>query len=400
MSTTEIASRVNALGTAWEQFKSVNDRRLQEVERKGSADPLTLDQLHNINHAMGNYKERLDRMETAMVRPTLGGGSALMTDPLTQEHKNAFCSYLRKGVEGDLPKLEAKALSVGSDPDGGYLVTATMSERIVKIVNETSPMRQLARVETISSDSLELIEDTQDFAAGWTTETGAVTTTDTPQLGKKVITLYELYAQPKATQKLIDDSSVDIEMWLSEKLADVFSRKENTAFISGDGSGKPKGILSYAAGTSWGQIEQLESAAGSALIDADSIVNLYYKLKEEYATRATFLMNRSVMQLVRLLKETTTGQYLWQPGLAAGAADTLMGIPVMQAADMPAAALDNLVIAVGDFQSAYQIVDRSGIRVLRDPYTDKPFVNFYTTKRVGGDVVNFEAIKLLKATAS
>lgn len=398
MSMTEIASRVHSLGNAWEQFKSVNDRRLNEIERKGAADPLTMEQLNTINTVIGNYKERLDRVETAMVRPSLGGGSVI-TDPLQAEHKQAFCNYIRKGVEGDLPKLEAKALSVGSDPDGGYLVTSAMSDRIITIVNETSPMRKLARVETISSDSLELIEDTQEFAAGWTTETGTVSVTNTPQLGKKVITAYELYAQPAATTKLIDDSSVDIESWLAEKLADVFSRKENTAFISGDGSGKPKGILSYTAGTSWGQIEQLSTGAGAAIIAADDIVELYYKLKEDYATRATFLMNRSVAQLVRLLKETTTGQYLWQPGLAAGAPDTLMGVPAMQAADMPVAAVNNIVMAVGDFQSAYQIVDRSGIRILRDPFTNKPFVNFYSTKRVGGEVVNSEAIKLLKATA-
>lgn len=398
MSMTEIASRVHSLGNAWEQFKSVNDRRLNEIERKGAADPLTMEQLNTINTVIGNYKERLDRVETAMVRPSLGGGSVI-TDPLQAEHKQAFCNYIRKGVEGDLPKLEAKALSVGSDPDGGYLVTTAMSERIITIVNETSPMRKLARVETISSDSLELIEDTQEFAAGWTTETGTVSVTATPQLGKKVITAYELYAQPAATTKLIDDSSVDIESWLAEKLADVFSRKENTAFISGDGSGKPKGILSYTAGTSWGQIEQLGTGAGAAIIAADDIVELYYKLKEDYATRATFLMNRSVAQLVRLLKETTTGQYLWQPGLAAGAPDTLMGVPAIQAADMPVAAVNNIVMAVGDFQSAYQIVDRSGIRILRDPFTNKPFVNFYSTKRVGGEVVNSEAIKLLKATA-
>ena len=399
MTMTEIASRVNALGSAWEQFKSVNDRRLNEIERKGSADPLTENSLQKINSALTHYKERMDRMETAMVRPGLGG-TALAASPLSGEHKQAFCNYLRKGVEGDLPQLEQKALSVGSDPDGGYLVTPSMSDKIVRTIFETSPMRRIASVETISSDSLELIEDTQDFFAGWTTETSSISSaTTTAQVGKKVIPVHELYAQPKATQKLIDDSSVDIEAWLADKLSDVFSRKENTAFISGDGIGKPRGILTYAAGTAWGQIEQVNSGAGAALVTADSLVALFYALKEDYATRATFLMSRSTAQVVRLLKETTTGQYLWQPSFQAGAPDTLLGVPVVQAADMPAAALNNLVIAVGDFQSAYQIVDRSGIRVLRDPFTDKPFVNFYTTKRVGGDVVNFEAIKLLKATS-
>lgn len=398
MSMTEIASRVNALGSAWEQFKSVNDRRLNEIEKKGGADPLTLDHLSKINTVISNYKERLDRVETAMSRPSAAGSVALPNGVLA-DHKAAFCNYIRKGIEGDLPGLESKALSVGSDPDGGYLVTPTMSEKIVRTVFETSPMRQLASVEVISSDSLELIEDREEFFAGWTSETASVSATASAQIGKKVISVHELYAQPKATQKLIDDSSIDIEAWLGEKLADVFSRKENAAFISGDGIGKPRGILTYTDGTDWGQIEQVDSDADGDKITGDALIALYYSLKEEYATRATFLMNRASVQIVRLLKESTTGQYLWNPGLTVGAPDTLLGVPVMQAADMPNPEDGNLAVAVADFQSAYQIVDRTGIRVLRDPFTDKPFVNFYTTKRVGGDVVNFEAIKLLKITA-
>lgn len=397
MSINDITSRVNALGSAWEQFKSVNDRRLNEIERKGSADPLTSEHLSKISTALSNYKDRLDRVETAMSRPG-ATGTALITDTTMGEHKQAFCNYLRKGIEGDLPGLESKALSVGSDPDGGYLVTPTMSEKIVRTVFETSPMRKLASVEVISSDSLELIEDREEFFAGWTSETASLSATASAQIGKKIIPVHELYAQPKATQKLIDDSSIDIEGWLAEKLSDVFSRKENTAFISGDGIGKPRGILTYTDGTDWGQVEQIDSDAGGDKISGDSLISLYYSLKEAYATRATFLMNRASVQLVRLLKESNTGQYLWNPGLAVGAPDTLLGVPVVQAADMPNPEDGNLAVAVADFASAYQIVDRTGIRVLRDPFTDKPFVNFYTTKRVGGDVVNFEAIKLLKIT--
>jgi HK97 family phage major capsid protein len=273
-----------------------------------------------------------------------------------------------------------------------------MSANIVKIVNEASPMRALASVETISTDALELIQDYDAAGSGWTTETGAVSDSTTPQIGKSSIPVHELYAQPKATQKLVDDSAVDIEAWVAEKVAESFLTKENAAFISGDGSGKPKGILSYAAGTSWGQIQQVNSGT-SAVVTADGLIKLFFALKEDYAQRATFLMNRSVVQAVRLLKETTTDQYLWQPGLAAGAPDTLMGVPVKQATDMPVAAANSLSVAVGDFARAYQIVDRIGIRVLRDPFTEKPFVKFYTTKRVGGDVVNFEALKLLKLAA-
>ena len=256
-------------------------------------------------------------------------------------------------------------------------------------------MRQVASVEEVSSDALEIIEDKDAADAGWTTETGTRSDTTTPQISKKTIPVHELYAQPKATQKLMDDSSIDIESWLAGKLSDIFSRKENTAFISGDGVGKPRGILTYAAGTNWGEIEQINSGV-SGSITADAIVLLTYALKEDYANRASFLMNRAAVQDVRLLKEATTNQYLWQPGLAAGAPDTLLGAPVIQAADMPTPAADSLSIAFGDFGSGYQIVDRTGVRILRDPFTDKPFVKFYTTKRVGGDVTNFEAIKLMK----
>ncbi len=396
MTITEITERVNSLGTAWEQFKQVNDARLAEIERKGSADPLYEEHLSNISNVLDNQKQRMDSLETAISRPAKGAAEHKAGDvPYVSEYKTAFCTYLRKGMDAGLEAFEAKTLSVGSDPDGGYLVTPTMSEKIITIVRETSPMRSVASIETISSDALEILEDTDEAAAGWTTETGSVAETTSPQFGKRNIPVHELYAQPKATQKLVDDSAINIEEWLANKVADVFSRKENTAFISGSGVGQPRGILTYTAGTSWGEIEQVNSGSSGA-VTADGIVNLYYALKEDYAARASFMMNRSVVQAVRLLKEASTNQYLWAPGLASGAPDTLLGVPVIQAADMPVAAANSLSVAVADFAAAYQIVDRTGIRVLRDPFTDKPFIKFYTTKRVGGDVVNFEAIKLQK----
>lgn len=401
MSLTEITERVHTLGNAWEQFKQVNDQRLREIERKGAADPLHMEQLSRINNVLDNQKQRMDVLETAYSRPgkeLVEHKSGMAGNSYVSEYQKAFCNYIRKGMDAGLEELHTKALSVGSDPDGGYMVTPSMSNRIIQLVEDGSPMRRLAAVETISSDSLEILEDYNEAAAGWTTETGAVSDTATPQVGKRVIPVHELYAQPKATQKLVDDSAIDIENWLADKVAAIFARKEGTAFISGTGSGQPKGILTYAAGTAWGQVEQVNSGT-SAIVTADGLVKLYYALKEEYASRSTFLMHRSVTQAVRLLKESTTGQYLWQPGLAAGAPDTLLGVPVAQSADMPVAAASSLSVALADFASAYLIVDRIGIRTLRDPYTDKPFVKFYTTKRVGGDVVNFEAIKLLKLAA-
>lgn len=398
MSMTEIAGQVHQLGNAWEEFKHVNERRLNEIERKGSADPLTTEQLNRINGALDSYRSRIGQVETALTRPHFGvEGKSLMSADVA-EHKAAFCQYIRKGVEDGLSHLEQKALSVGSLPDGGYLVTPQMSEQFAKTAVEISPLRQIANVQIISTDSLDVIQDTASQAAGWTTETSSVNDSSTTQFGKKNIPAHEMYAQPKATQKLIDDASVNIEEWLTGKLVESFAALENAAFINGDGVNKPTGILSYPAGTSAGEIEQINSGA-SGQITEDGLIELFYSLKEDYAARAHFVMSRAAVQQARLLKESSTGQYLWNPGLSAGTPDVLLGAPVMQAAEMEAPDADSLSVAVGDFNAAYQIVDRQGVRILRDPFTDKPFVRFYATKRVGGDVVNFEALKLLKLSA-
>lgn len=395
MTIQEMTERMHSIGNAWEQFKQVNDARLRDLEKKGSADPLYLEHLNKISQTLNQQKSRLDRMETANARPGVELAGSPYKGEMVSEYKSAFVTYLRKGMDAGLEAVQTKALSVGTAADGGYLITPEMSETVVSIINEISPMRELASVQVISSESLDVIEDTQLPGAAWVAETAARSDTTTHQIGKNNISTHEMYAIPKATQKLIDDASVDIEAWLAQKVAEKFAALEATSFISGDGSGKPKGILAYTAGTNFGEIEQLNSGT-SAVVTADSLVKLYYALKDEYAKNATFLMNRSVIQAVRLLKEATTNQYLWQPGLALGAPDTLMGVPVKAAADMPAAAANSLSVAVGDFKRGYLIVDRVGIRTLRDPFTDKPYVKFYTTKRVGGEVVNSEAIKLLK----
>ncbi len=397
MTVSELTDRVHAIGNAWEQFKQVNDARLGDLERKGHADPLYLDHLNKISQTLDNQKSRLDQIETAQARPGVELAGSPVTGEEAGEYKSAFVNYLRKGMDAGLEEFATKALSVGTPVDGGYLVTPQMSEEIVRIINELSPMRELASVERISSDSLDVIEDTELPGANWVGETDARTDTTTHQIDKNNIVAYEMYAIPKATQKLIDDSAVDIESWLALKVAEKFAALEATAFISGNGTSQPKGILTYTAGTAFGEIEQVNSGT-DAVVTADGLIRLYYALKDEYAKNATFLMNRSVIQAVRLLKEGTTNQYLWQPGLASGTPDTLLGVPVKAAVDMQAAANNSLSVAVGDFRRAYKIVDRVGIRTLRDPYTDKPYVKFYTTRRVGGEVVNTEAIKLLRLT--
>ena len=399
MTIQEATERLHTLGNAWEQFKQVNDSRLKELERKGYADPLYNEHLHKINEALDNTKARMDRIETVQSRPGADmSGNAYKGGDDRSEYKAAFNQYLRKGMDGALEQLQSKALSVGSDANGGYLVPNQLAALIVEIVNESSPLRSLATVETISSDALDLIEDPTDMDAAWGDETTDRTSVDTNTsiLSRNTIPTFEMYAQPKATQKLIDDSSVDIEQWIARKVADKFARLEATSFITGDGTTKPNGILSYPAGTTYGtQIQQLNSGT-AATVTADSLIQLYFALKDGYSKNATFLMHRTTVQAVRLLKESTTNQYLWQPGMTAGTPNTLLGVPVALAADMPVPAASSLSVAVGDFRRAYMIVDRIGIRTMRDPFTAKPFVKFYTTRRVGGQVVNTEALKILK----
>lgn len=392
----EIKEQVESLAKAWEEFKSVNDARLKEIEKKCSADTLFTGQLEKINGFIDETKSKIDKLETAAARPASSAvDESKEGNPEAIQYKKAFGSYLRKGVDNGLGDLQLKALSVNSEPDGGYLVTPQMSAMITKNVFESSPMRQLATVETISADSLEIIDDPNQVGSGWVAETGTRSETTTAQVGKKVITAQELYAMPKASQKILDDVSMNVEAWLADKIAEKFARDEATAFINGNGVGQPRGILTYAAGTTWGtQIEQVNSGSSGA-VTADGLLSLVYSLKDDYLPGSSFLMNRTVMKSVRQLKDTTN-QYLWQPSLQLGQPDTLLGFPAFKASDMPVAAANSLSIAFGNFKRAYVIVDRVGIRTLRDPFSSKPFVLFYTTKRVGGDVVNFEAIKIQK----
>jgi HK97 family phage major capsid protein len=396
MTIQDVTEGMYALGNAWEQFKQVNDNRLSDIERKGSADSLYDGHLARINDALDQHKSRMDRIETVHARPGREMKSLGYNGEDKSEYKAAFNMYLRKGMDSGLEQLQSKALSAGSNADGGFLVPNQMADLIVQIVNESSPMRKLATVETISSDSLDIIEDVNDFDAAWGDETTVRSAeTNSPLLGRNTIDTFELFAQPHATQKLVDDSSIDIEQWIAVKVADRMARLEASSFINGNGTTQPKGLLTYTAGTAFGQIQQINSGS-SAVVTADSLVALYFALKDDYARNASFLMHRTTVQAVRLLKEATTNQYLWQPGLSAGTPNTLLGVPVALAADMPVPAAASLSVAVGDFKRAYLIVDRIGIRTLRDPFTSKPFVKFYTTKRVGGEVVNTDAVKILR----
>lgn len=323
-----------------------------------------------------------------------------------EEYKSAFNNFMRKN-ERMLSAEEVKTLSAGSDPDGGYFVTPDLSGRIVTKVYETSPMRQVASQQTISTDALEGIEDLDEAGAAYAGEQNVSGNADTPQVGKWKIQVYWIDTEPKATQQLLDDAAVDIEGWLAGKVADKFARFENAEFVAG-ASGKIRGLTSYTtaadsgSGVAWGQIGHVVSGKNGAFADtnpADKIHDLVGLVKDAYLGNSRFMTRRSVVSAIRKFKDGL-GNYLWQPSLVLGTPETIAGFPLVRAEDMPALGTGSLSLAFGDFGAAYQIVDRQGIRVLRDPYTSKPFVKFYTTKRTGGGVVNFEAVKFMKFSAS
>jgi HK97 family phage major capsid protein len=404
----EVQTASETLAQAFEEYKSVNDQRLLEIEKKGSVDVLVDEKLGRMDNSINKLQGDIAQVKTVLARPSMGSKTAVTFDDEGSHYKSAFMSYVTKGVEPDRA-LMTKAMSVINDDRGGYMVPTEMSERIVTRQQDTTPMRQIATVMSISSEAVEMLRDTNEADAQWISELGTRDDTDEGTIGRIRIPVHELFAQPKATQKLMDDSVINVEEWLVNRIADKFARRENAAFVSGDGVGQPRGFLSYTtaatsdATRSWGVLEHVATGADGAFASsngADALITLMNKLKAGYLSKASWLMPRSVVDAVRKFKESGTGAYIWQPSLQAGTPATLLGYPVILADDMPSMGSGSLSVSFGNFEEGYTIVDRIGLQVLRDPYTAAPFVKFRCSKRVGGDVVNFDAIKVLKfATA-
>jgi HK97 family phage major capsid protein len=392
------------LNHAFSAFKETNDERLTQLESRLGADVVTEEKLARIDQALDDTKSRLDRLALDMSRPRIGG--KLVDDHSGREHKSAFNHYMRSGEASGLKALEAKALSRGSGPDGGYLVPLPTEREVLRRLAKFSPIRAISSVREISGASLRRAFSTTGPAAGWVAEADPRPQTNNQQLADMTFPAMELYAMPAATQALLDDSVVDIEQWIAEEVQTAFAEQEGAAFVSGDGVNKPKGFLSYTsvadASWTWGNIGYVLTGAAGAFAasdPSDALVNLVYALRAGFRQNGKFVMGRRAQSLVRQFK-TTTGDYIWAPPATADAGASLMNFPVVEAEDMPDPAANSLSIAFGDFERGYVVVDRVGIRVLRDPYSAKPYVLFYTTKRVGGGVQNFEAIKLLKFAAS
>lgn len=388
----------------FEAFKESNDRRLDELERKFGADVVTREKVDRIARAMDEQKQAMDQMLLRKARPALSRGEGISPD--AAEHKAAFEAYIRRGEEASLRALEEKAMSISVGADGGFLVPAQVDGEIGRRVAVISPIRGLATVRQVSASLFKKPFSLAGFTSGWVAETAARPQTNTPQLAELSFPTMELYAMPAATAALLDDAAVDVESWIASEVDIAFGEQEGLAFVTGDGVNKPRGFLTYPtvadSGWSWGNIGTILSGAAGAFRAAnpsDTLIDLIYALKAGYRQKASFVMSRRTQAEVRKFKDAD-GNYLWKPPAAVGQPASLMGFPIAESEEMPDLSANSLSIAFGDFQSGYLIVDRTGTRVLRDPYSAKPYVLFYTTKRVGGGVQNFEAIKLMKFAAS
>ena len=337
----------------------------------------------------------LDRKMTLPARTPLAGAA-----DAAAPHQKAMNAYIRNGDDDGLRglEMESKALSSAVNSDGGFLVDPQTSDRVKSVLNATASIRAIATVVQVEATSYDVLVDHTDLAAGWATESSAVGETGTPQIDRITIPLHELSALPKASQRLLDDSAFDIEGWLAGRIADKFSRAEAQAFISGDGIDKPKGLLAHDKIDNdiwtWGNIGYVPTGVDGE-VTADSVVDLVYALGAQYRAQASFVMNSKTAGRVRKLKDLD-GRFLWTDGLGQREPARLMGYPVLVAEDMPDVDAGSFSLAFGDFAAGYTVAERPDLRILRDPFSAKPHVLFYATKRVGGDVSDFAAIKLLK----
>lgn len=352
-------------------------------------------------------KQQDDRM-TLLDRKTHARPALSARIDTEAPHKKAFDAYLRSGDDDGLRglSLEGKALSTAVAADGGYLVDPQTADAIRSVLLSTSSLRGIANVVQVDASSFDVLIDRSEVGSGWATETGAQAETATPLIERISIRLHELSAMPKASQRLLDDSAFDVEGWLAGKIATRFLRAESAAFVSGDGVDKPKGFLLPPkvpnATWTWGNLGYVPTGAAAdfaATNAADCIINLVYALGAEYRANATFVMNSKTAGAVRKMKDAD-GRFLWSDGLAQGEPARLMGYPVLICEDMPDIAANAFAMAFGDFRSGYTIAERPDMRVLRDPFSAKPHVLFYASKRVGGDVSDYAAIKLLRIAVS
>jgi HK97 family phage major capsid protein len=385
----DVNALVSQLNQAFASFKTEHTAQMAAM-KKGNDDALQALKVDAINAHISELQTAIDQANTKMAAMEMGaaGGARPVKD---KEYTDAFQAHMRRG---DV----SASLNKGTAQEGGYTAPVEWDRTITDKLVIVSPMRDLCTVQPVGGTAYSKLINLRGTGSGWVGETDARPNTNTAQFAQQVYSWGELYANPSATQGMLDDSAIDLETWLAGEVETEFSYQENKAFVSGDGTNKPRGLLTYAAGGTnlhpLGGIALIASGAVGG-ITSDAIMNLVYSLPSAFTNAARFALNRNTQKVVRTLKDGQ-GNYLWQPSMVAGQPATLAGYGLTEVPDMPDVATNALSLAFGDFKRAYKILDRMGVRVLRDPFTNKPYISFYTTKRVGGGLENPECMKFLK----
>ncbi|EOH6202570.1 TPA: phage major capsid protein [Citrobacter farmeri] len=386
------------LQAKFDAFKEKNDKRLEAVEQEKGKLAGEVETLNSKLSELDELKSALEEELKQVKRPAGGPQSKAAS-----EHKTAFLDFMRKGKDDGLRDLERKALQVGVDEDGGYAVPEELDRTILDLLKDEVVMRQEATTITVGGANYKKLVNLGGTASGWVGETDARPATDASKPGQIEPFMGEIYGNPQATQTMLDDAFFNVEDWINRELAVEFSEQEEIAFTNGNGTKKPKGFLAYASSLdddktrAFGTLQHILSGAAAG-VTADAIIKLVYTLRKVHRNGAKFMMNNNSLFAVRILKDSE-GNYLWRPGLELGQPSSLVGYGVAENEQMPDIAADAKAIAFGNFKRGYTIVDRIGTRILRDPYTNKPFVGFYTTKRTGGMLADSQAIKLLQIGA-
>ena len=408
--TKEVKDALELIQKTNKEFQDAVTAEIKEMKEKGAVDPVLSEKVTAMSDALTKQEKLIDGLRLQAKRPETTGADGRKREMTEAEemHLKATIAYFRKGDTAGFEADELKALSAGTDPDGGYTITPEMDRNISRVVSEVSPIRSVANVVTVSTSAFKRLINVGGTGSGWVGEASSRPQTDTSKLRERTYPVMELYANPAATQTLLDDSQFNIEAWIADEVQIEFAEQEGRAFIMGDGVAKPRGFIGgynpvadanfSEAGGAPGYIATGADGAFKTAADGDeenNLIDLITALKTAYRTGARFVMNRGLVGTVRKFRDAD-GRAFWQPSTQAGQPSLLLGYPVLEAEDMPDVASGSFSVAFGDFNRGYQIVDRIGTRVLRDPYTAKPFVQFYTTKRVGGGIRMAEAIKLLK----
>ncbi|MCE4058450.1 phage major capsid protein [Pseudomonas sp. Au-Pse12] len=395
----DVQQVAEALGARFDEFKKLNDQRLDGiVQEKGKL----AEQVEKLNGQLTELERNKTELETELKSQRRPGGGPPVSKVLA-EHKTAFGMFVRKGLEDGLRDLERKALNTATDEDGGFAVPEDLDRALIELARETSVMRQECNGITLGGTGYKKLVNLGGATSGWVGESDPRPATGTPKLKEVKPTWGEIYANPQATQGMLDDSFFDVEKWLSGDVNIEFSEQEEAGFSYGDGVNKPKGLFAFPTDDKddktrdYGKLQHM--LASGAKLNADELMALIYTLRKPYRSGAKWMMNGLSLMACRLLKNAE-GDYLWRPGLAEGAPSILLGYGIAENEEMPDIAPGVQPISFGNYKRAYTIIDRIGTRVLRDPYTNKPYVGFYTTKRVGAMLENSQAVKMLKMGAA